>query len=186
MPGRKLSALEQARLSRQIAYAIERVRRLERMLGGEYLDIVKILNASITNAKIESVSADKLTTGTLAVGEKILISDGTDNRIRVTRDEILISKPGIDVETEITEANKKDFVIISTVEADKLVFAGMVAATTYFHGLRYVPWFRVFTVDSATEPTKFVRKIAGVEAGTHSISGLENPSYLMIFHRSTL
>ena len=182
---RDLSALEQARISRRIAYAMDRVRRLERMLEGEYLDVIRFADGIITSAKIDNVSASKITTGTLAVGEKILISDGVDNRIKITRDEILISKEGVDVETTITETNKKDFVILSTAEADKLVFAGMVEANTYTHNLGYVPWFKAFAVDDADTPTEFTRQLLGVWASTTQIGGFDNPTYLMIFHRST-
>lgn len=180
----KLNALEQAVLSRKIAYAMERVRKLERMLGGQYIEILRFADAVITGAKIDTLTASKITSGTLSIGEKILISDGTNNRIRITRDEIRISKEGVDVEQTVTETNKKDFVILDTTEADKLLFAGIVEGTAYTHNLGYVPWFRVFTVDSATTPTEFTRKIEGIEADTVNISGFNNPSYLMIFHRS--
>jgi hypothetical protein len=180
----KLNAIEQAKLSRQIAQTQDRIRRLEQLLQGQPLAVIRFIDASITSAKIEGLSADKLTSGTMSVGEKILISDGTDNRILITRDEIRISKPGVDVEEEITEENIKDFIILNTTEADKLVFAGIVKANAYTHNLGYVPWFRVFDMDDADSPTFFKRRILGIEADEVEVSGFQNPSYVMIFHRT--
>jgi hypothetical protein len=50
-----------------------RVEQLERLLQGQPISVVRIADASITNAKIESLGVDKLETGTLAVNVSIFI-----------------------------------------------------------------------------------------------------------------
>jgi hypothetical protein len=185
-----LSAIEQATLSRKIAQSEARIKRLEQLLKGQPIGMARFLDAVITNAKIEGLSVDKLESGYVSVGEKILVKDEDgDNRILITNDEIRISKPGVDVEEEITETNKKDFILLSTADADKLVIATMVEGTSYAHNLGYVPWFLAFGVDSASNPTEF-RPLenspwGGAVGTTTQILGLSNPTYLMIFHRNT-
>lgn len=180
----QLNIIQRTILSRQLAIEKSRLARIEALLAGQPLAAVKFADAIITSAKIAGLSADKITSGTLSVGEKILVSDGVNNRIRITRDEIRISKPGVDVEQTITETNKKDFVILDTTEADKLVYAGIVQATTYNHNFGYVPWFYAFTVNSASNPTTFTRKILGVRVTDSVISGLSDPSYIMLYHKT--
>lgn len=92
-----------------------------------------------------------------------------------------ISKPGVDVKDNLTEANKKDFIVLDTANAPKVIYAGIISgSTSYTHGLGYVPEYYAFTVDNGTAPTTFTRKLSGVQAGTSTITGLNNPSYLMI------
>lgn len=55
-----------------------RIEQLERLLQGQPISIVRIADASITNAKIVSLSADKITTGTLAVQVSIFIRNAGD------------------------------------------------------------------------------------------------------------
>jgi hypothetical protein len=62
-----------------------RIKQLELILQGQPISIVRIADASITSAKIESLSADKITTGTLSVGVAITIPND-DN----TADVVLI------------------------------------------------------------------------------------------------
>ena len=45
------------------------------------LNRLKIQDAEIGNAQIGSLSADKITTGTLDVDTKIVVNDGTHDRI---------------------------------------------------------------------------------------------------------
>lgn len=92
-----------------------------------------------------------------------------------------ISKPGVDVKDNLTEANKKDFIILDSTNAPKIVYAGIISgSTTYTHGLGYIPEYYAFTVDNGTAPTTFTRKLADVQVGTSSITGLTDPSYLII------
>lgn len=95
-----------------------------------------------------------------------------------------ISKVGFDALAIPSESNKKNFIILDATDSQKLVYAGIIEDTSYTHSLGYVPIFYVFSVDSASTPTTFTRKIRGVEATTTTISGFDDPSYLIIYHRS--
>jgi len=97
---------------------------------------------------------------------------------------IKISKAGYDVKTVPSETNKKNFIILDSADAHKLLYAGYVSATRCTHSLGYVPYFFVFAVDSVVSPTAFTRTIRGVYADTTSIGGISDPSYIMIFYRS--
>ena len=55
-----------------------RIAKLEGLLQGQPINIVRIADASITNAKIDSLAADKITTGTLAVSVAIYIRNAGD------------------------------------------------------------------------------------------------------------
>ena len=55
-----------------------RIGQLERVLQGQPVNIVRIADASITNAKIDTLSANKITTGTLAVLVSISIRNAGD------------------------------------------------------------------------------------------------------------
>jgi hypothetical protein len=52
-----------------------RIKRLEALLQGQPLSVVKIANASIEDAKIVSLSVDKLTSGRLSVSTIVYIGD---------------------------------------------------------------------------------------------------------------
>ena len=56
-----------------------RVSELEKILQGQPINIVRIADASITNAKIDTLAVDKLTTGTLAVAVSIYIRNDDDD-----------------------------------------------------------------------------------------------------------
>ncbi len=73
-----LSTIEQARLSRRLAYNAARIKRLEQMLQGQPLETLRFSDASIINAKIGSLGADKLTTGQLDVATDFDIGDSGD------------------------------------------------------------------------------------------------------------
>lgn len=74
---------------------------------------------------------------------------------------IRISQEGVDVNTPLTETNKKDFVFLSDQGSPKVSYAGFVEADdefsgiTYTHNLGYVPIFFMFLVDSISTPTYF-------------------------------
>jgi hypothetical protein len=62
-----------------------RIKKLEALLQGQPIGTVRIADAAITSAKIDSVSADKITTGTLSVQVAITIRNPED-----TGDAVLI------------------------------------------------------------------------------------------------
>lgn len=61
-----------------IASQEKRIKKLEALLQGQPISVVRIADASITNAKIASLSADKITTGTLNVNVAIKIRNEAD------------------------------------------------------------------------------------------------------------
>lgn len=95
MNSSKLTTIEKSELLRIIARLDERIRQLERILSGQPVGTVRIADGAITNAKITSLSADKITTGNLIVAigvgnghilidgenERIIINDGTNDRV---------------------------------------------------------------------------------------------------------
>lgn len=68
-----------------IASQEKRIKKLEALLQGQPISVVRIADASITSAKIESLSADKIETGTLSVGVAIKVRNSDD-----TADQVLI------------------------------------------------------------------------------------------------
>jgi len=178
---KQLNIIERATLARRLQRNQRRLDQLESLLAGAPLRTVKFADLAITLAKITDLSADKITTGTLSVGEQILINDGSYDRILITRDDIRISKPGIDVKKTITETNKKDFILLSLTETHKLRYAGFVTTGSYTHGLSRIPVFYNWRVDSTSNPTKFTADNSA-RATTTQITNLFNPSYLMVFN----
>lgn len=96
---------------------------------------------------------------------------------------IKISKEGFDVKTIPTSGNKKNLVLLDGSNSHKLMYAGIVSATSYTHGQVTIPYFIAFSIDSATTPTVFTRKVRGVQISSTAITGLDNPSYIMVFRR---
>jgi hypothetical protein len=72
-------SMEAVNLERLIATLSQQVSVLERKLNGEPIGEVRIADAAITNAKIDTVSADKITTGTLSVNVAIRIRNQDDD-----------------------------------------------------------------------------------------------------------
>lgn len=82
----------------------KRIARLEAMLQGQPIGTVRIADAAITDAKITSLSADKITAGTIVVqvglGESdtgSIVIDGVNVRIvmySLTYDQLLIGEDG--------------------------------------------------------------------------------------------
>jgi hypothetical protein len=76
----QLNSIEKQELLRIIARQNERISRLENMLQGQPIGTVRIADAAITDAKITSLSADKITAGTLLVqmnvGDGHILIDG--------------------------------------------------------------------------------------------------------------
>jgi len=73
-----LNSLSKDNILEIIAAQEKRIKRLESLLQGQPIDAVRIANAAITNAKIGSVSADKITTGTLQANVAITIRNDDD------------------------------------------------------------------------------------------------------------
>lgn len=113
----KLSSLEQARLTRRLARNAEDIKRLEQILKGVPLGTVRFANAIIDSAKIESLSADKITTGSISAGTKISVNN---NQIVLTGEYFLIAKDGFDAET----ADPKDMVFDSRIPCLKFIENG--------------------------------------------------------------
>lgn len=73
-----LNTIEQDNILEVVASQERRIAQLEAMLNGQGIRTAKIADASITSAKIKSISADKITTGTLQVGVSIYIRNEDD------------------------------------------------------------------------------------------------------------
>jgi hypothetical protein len=80
-----LNSLSKADILQIIAAQEKRIKKLESLLQGVPIGTVRIADAAITSAKIESLSADKITTGTLSVGVAIKVRNPGD-----TADVVLI------------------------------------------------------------------------------------------------
>lgn len=176
-----LTTMEEYKLARQIAYLQKRLRRAQDILRGQPLTTVRFQDASITNAKILALAAEKITTGTLSIGQMILVNDGTNDRVMITRNQVRISKEGVDVKQTITEENKKDFVMLSDEESHKLMWADFIIAGSVNHGIGRVPFHFAFETDSDSSPTYF-EAINTTQATPTQILGLPNPSYVIVFN----
>lgn len=73
-----LNTLEQNNILQVVESQERRIKRLEALLSGEGIGTARIADAAITDAKIDSLSADKITTGTLQVGVSIFIRNEAD------------------------------------------------------------------------------------------------------------
>jgi hypothetical protein len=80
-----LNTLTKDNILQMIASQERRIEHLESLLQGQPIGTVRIADAAITSAKIDTISADKITTGTLNVGVAIKIRNPTD-----TADQVLI------------------------------------------------------------------------------------------------
>ena len=93
-----LNSIEQDNIISVVNRQEERIARLEALLNGQGIRTARIADASITDAKIESLSANKITAGDLIVAvdignpasgyvrldgtnNRIIVNDGTTNRI---------------------------------------------------------------------------------------------------------
>ena len=61
----------------------KRIKKLEALLQGQPIGTVRIADAAITSAKIDTISADKITAGTLNVGVAIMIRNPADTANQV-------------------------------------------------------------------------------------------------------
>lgn len=80
-----LNSLSKDDILQIIAAQERRIKKLESLLQGVPIATVRIADAAITSAKIDTLSADKITTGTLSVGVAIKIRNPAD-----TADQVLI------------------------------------------------------------------------------------------------
>lgn len=73
-----LNTIEQNNLQREVDLQDKRIARLEALLSGQPVGTARIADAAVTNAKIQSLSADKITTGTLKVEVSLFIRNQAD------------------------------------------------------------------------------------------------------------
>lgn len=73
-----LTTLEQQNLIRVIARMQEQLNKLQAQLSGVPIGTVRIKDLAVTDAKINELSVDKLTAGTLRTTTSITVHD-TDN-----------------------------------------------------------------------------------------------------------
>lgn len=71
----ELNTLSKADILQVIAGQERRIAKLEAIMQGQPIATVRIANAAITDAKIVSLSVDKLTTGQLSVSTIVYIGD---------------------------------------------------------------------------------------------------------------
>lgn len=164
-----LNTIEKAQFLRLAPYLNARLGRIEGMLSGrQYIDIARIADAIITNAKISSLSVDKLTSGQLqattyidigdptsahirfdAVNERIVFYDDTDPRM-VISNYIHISLPGYNA---LTDTDPDHFSLYT--DADNILVKEFTRGASTFptsypysitvaHNLGYVPLFYAF------------------------------------------
>lgn len=93
---------------------------------------------------------------------------------------IKIAKEGFDATDIPTEETKKNFIILSGVDAHKLVKAEFVTGGTFTHGLGKVPFHYAFEVDSVVTPTYF--KPVRARATSSQLIGLPTNAYVMILN----
>jgi hypothetical protein len=172
----ELSSLEQAIIGRKLAYNASRIKKLEAFLKGVPLGTVRFADAIITNAKIGSLSADKIESGRISVGTEILVNDLTDDRILIDDENIKISAPGIDVKT----GDIKDMVLLNQEDAHKLSHSAFITTGSYTHGLGRKPIFFCFETDSSSSPTYF-QLTKDARANSTQIVNIPNPSYLVVY-----
>jgi hypothetical protein len=158
------NVLEQAKLNRRLATNSDRIKRLESFLKGQLLGTVRFDDASITNAKVGSLGADKLTTGQLAVGTNFDIGDvgggdyirksGTDLRILMYKNDIPQLVIGLLSGSPVIRISKDGYNVLLTEDINlimgshlnmlKTKATGNVSGTGdkyVAHGLSYVPIF---------------------------------------------
>lgn len=163
-----ITAIEAQRLIRQLSYLTARLNEIDAMLNGRaYINLVRLVNVLITNAKIASLSADKITSGQLSVttdlyignpatggyiqydgpNTRIILHDGTNPRMVISTT-IRISLPGYNA---LTDTNIDHFALYA--DADNVLIKektrGSVSIAnggnqSIAHGLAYIPYVLVF------------------------------------------
>ena len=78
----RLNIIESSNLAREVQRLRDRVSELEALFQGQPVGTARIADAAITNAKINDLSADKITAGTISVGVNI-----GDANVRIEGDE---------------------------------------------------------------------------------------------------
>ena len=187
------NALEKAALLRKISFDKARITRLENLLKGSGLTTVHFADASIDEAKIGSMSVDKLISGLLSIttefnvgsGDNYLQMIGGDNQILMYNNGICqmvigelngsmtvrISLPGVDALTETDPDlfslfidESTDYILIKEkARGDSSVGAG--GTTNVAHGLGYVPFCLVFWLSA----TGVYRKCHGADAASPTL-----------------
>jgi len=164
-----LSVLEKSSLIRKIQRLRSRVAELENLLSGTSINIARLLDLAITNAKIASLAADKITAGSFTVqidvgnpasgyirfdgaNNRFVINDGTNNRILLSPTTFRVSLPGFNCLTEADPANYSVYA-----DSDNVLIkehsrgSATIGQTTYSvsHNLGYFPHFYVYGEISA-------------------------------------
>lgn len=100
-----VTTVQKADLIRDIEDVKRRIKIIEGMLQGQQISTVRIKDLAVTDAKIDSISADKITTGILNVLTSIYLGDpdggdyteiNGDTRIAMYRSsvaQLVIGKP---------------------------------------------------------------------------------------------
>ena len=94
---------------------------------------------------------------------------------------IKIAKEGFNATDIPTETTKKNFIILSGVEAHKIVHAGFITSGSYTHGLGKIPFCSVFQVDSVSSPTMFTAN-KDFRVTSTQITNIVNPAYIIVFN----
>jgi hypothetical protein len=173
-----LNTIEQDNILEIVARQEKRIAQLEAMLNGQSIRTARIADASITNikikdasitdAKIVSLSADKITAGEIIVAvdigspssgyirldgdnNRIIVNDGTTNRVLISTDTFRVSLPTINALTNTNPNNYAIYINESTSDIlikEKTRGSVTINSGTYdyeiSHGLNYVPLCFVF------------------------------------------
>jgi len=108
-----LNVIEKANLFRDVARIIERINVIERKLSGDQIDSVRIKDAAITNAKIDSLTWDKGQGGTLSLGGAANVDGVLSLKDASDVEKILFDKDGITItDGKITVKDSSDTTII--------------------------------------------------------------------------
>lgn len=162
-----LNSIDRAMFQRKIAQNNQRLQKLESLLSGRPFGTVRFADGAITSAKIATMSADKITAGTLIagidIGDESIVFNGPENRIEMFEDgirqlvigdkgdgdfTIRIALPGIDA---LDTDDFRDFSLIA--DEDNILIkefvrgstsVGASSSVTIDHDLGYVPFFAVY------------------------------------------
>lgn len=158
----QLNIIQRATLARKLQDNQRRIDQLESLLSGVPIRTVKFADLAITTAKIFGLSANKITTGefevTIDLGDpsagyirfdsanaRIIVNDGTTNRILISTTTFRVSLPTINA---LTDTNPKNFSIFA--DADNVLIkeltrgASTVATQPQItHSLGYIPFYLI-------------------------------------------
>lgn len=159
---KQLNIIERATLARKLQDNQRRIDILESLLNGVPLRTVKFADLAVTTAKIFGLSADKITTGELEVAvdlgdpssgyirfdsanSRIIVNDGTTNRILISTTTFRVSLPTINALTNTDPENfsiyaDDDNVLIKEFERGSDTVSNQSQIT---HSLGYIPFYLI-------------------------------------------